>query len=73
MNITKIPVIKTVLYKSPIYDIVMIFTALRDPLGDYIQIQINCPKDGGEKWIYNHLKTIHYEIVYEGFEVVAPG
>lgn len=71
MNIP-IPIIKIVVYKAPTYDIVIIFTGLRIPSGDYIQIQTSCPTGEGEKWVFQTFKTMNYEVVLDGFEVAAP-
>lgn len=66
------PIVKIAIYKAETSDIVFIFTGVRTPAGDYIQMQITCPVGEGEKWVFQTFKTVNYEIVLEGFEVAAP-
>lgn len=68
-----IPVLKIVVHQSQHGDTVFIFTSIKlpDMLG-YMQLQIQCPVREGERWVQKELGTPNYEIVPEGFEVVAP-
>lgn len=66
------PIIKIVVHKSDVIDTVFIFTGIRTPIGDYVQIQIPCPSGEGEAWVFQTFKTLSFEVVLEGFEVVAP-
>lgn len=68
-----IPVLKIVVHMAEKEDTVFIFTSIKLPDGlGYMQLQIPCPVRQGEKWVQRELGTANYEIVPEGFEVVAP-
>ena len=68
-----IPVLKIVVHMAENEDTVFIFTSIKLPDGlGYMQLQIHCPVRQGEKWVQRELGTANYEIVPEGFEVVAP-
>lgn len=71
MNIP-FPIIKIVIYKAPLNDVVFLFTGVMTPDGSYIQIQVACPIGEGEKWVFKTFKTMNYEVVLEGFEISAP-
>jgi hypothetical protein len=66
------PVIKISIYKAEDKDIVFIFSGVKVPTGDYLQMQIACPIGEGEKWVYSQFKTHDYEVVQDGFSVCAP-
>lgn len=68
-----IPVLKIVVHKAMEQDTVFIFTSVKFPDGlGYLQMQIPCPVGQGERWVQKELGTANFEIVPEGFEVVAP-
>lgn len=68
-----IPVLKIVVHESKQGDTVFIFTSIKlpDHLG-YMQLQVVCPIGLGQEWVRKELGTPNYEVVPEGFEVVAP-
>ncbi len=66
------PIVKIVVHEGDLQDHVFIFSGVRTPAGDYIQMQIPCPKGEGAKWVYQSFKTMNFETVYEGMEVCAP-
>ena len=72
MNII-FPIVKIVVHKGHIQDDVFIFSGVRTPAGDYVSIQVPCPKDEGEKWVFQTFKTMNFETVFQGMEVCAPG
>lgn len=68
-----IPVLKIVVHKAEQGDTILIFTSIKLPDGlGYMQLQIPCPTNQGERWVQKELGTPNYEVVPEGFEVVAP-
>ena len=71
MNIL-FPIVKITVHEGIIQDDVFIFSGVMTPAGDYISIQVPCPKGEGAKWVFQTLKTMNYETVYQGMEVCAP-
>lgn len=68
-----IPVLKIVVHKAKNEDTVFVFTSIKFPDGlGYLQFQVVCPVNEGERWVQMELGTANYEVVPEGFEVIAP-